>query len=148
MKVSRKLLLVEFVIIASVAGAVSYFLIVPPVNYHFQRLSLNLYDNGVTDFSTDITGLVRGLGTMALLTMVLGLLIGTTIGLGPVQGLVEKESMEGQIVRSIKVDVTLLKSRLVSAIATEEGTKFELTDEGKRFLAEYEKNQASEKSRV
>jgi hypothetical protein len=58
--------------------------------YHFQRLSLNLHDNGATNFSTDITGLVRGLDTMALLTMALGLLIGTTIGSDPVQGPMER----------------------------------------------------------
>ena len=41
---------------------------------------------------------------MALLTMAQGLLIGTTIGSGPVQGLMEKGSLENQNVHGTKID--------------------------------------------
>jgi hypothetical protein len=147
LKTNQEQLLVESTIIAAVSGAIIYFLIIPTNNYHFQQVVLSFYNNGTTDFSTDVTRLVRGLAVVALAAMVFGLLVGTAIGLGPAQALLEAgkgETLEtkfeeGQIVQNTRIDVALLKSGLISGIATEDGVKFELTDKGRRFMQEYEK---------
>jgi hypothetical protein len=135
----RKLLFTTFTLIGAVAAAIGYFLIIPTANYHFQEVILNFYENHSTDFSVDVTVLVRGLGVVALACMALGLIVGTLIGLRHTGILLETK--EGHFAPDAKIDVLLLKSGLVSGVATHEGVKFELTDRGRQFMQEYEKNE-------
>ena len=133
-----KLLLASFTLIGALSAAIGYFFIIPPSYYHFQEVTLNFYKNRPMDFSANVTVLVRGLGVVALGCMTLGVVVGSLIGLRHTRPLPEKK--EGHYAPDTKIDVLLLKSGLVSGIATREGVKFELTARGKQFLQEYEKN--------
>lgn len=144
--INRKLLLVGFTIIGVVAAAISYVLIIPTQNYHFHQVIVNFYKGGAVDFSADVTGLVRGLGVVALACIVLGLLVGSAIRLGRAETLLE--SKEGHFAPNAKIDVALLKSGLVSGTATDEGVRFELTDKGRQFMQEYEKIEHEPRSRT
>ena len=77
----RRLYLVEVAVLVVLRKGITVALIFPAYTYHFHTLSLNLYQNGAMDFSTDMTRLVRSLGMVALATMMVGALIGTAIGL-------------------------------------------------------------------
>jgi hypothetical protein len=87
---------------------------------------MNLYQNGTADFSTDITALVRSLGIASLGTMLVGVFVGTALGLTYTQ------KGKGRSV----YDQTVLR-RFVNEYQTEKGTRFELTEEGLQFLKEY-----------
>ena len=136
---SRKLLLTSFTIIGAVSATIGYFLILPTANYHFQEVILNFYESRPTDFSVDVTNLVRGLGVVALACLGLGLLVGSVIGLSEAGKLFQ--SLHGSFARDTKIDAALLKSGLVTGIATHEGIRFDLTEKGRQLLQDYAENQ-------
>lgn len=139
---ATKLLLAELAIVLVVAGAIAYVLVLPSASYHFRELKLNIYPNGVVDFSADMTTVVRALSILALLTMLIGLLVGTAMGLSSLN-----LSRTARTIGKDAVDNSvqlLLKSGFVRKVATEQGTNFEITDTGVKFLREYQRLNAIE----
>lgn len=136
MKRAIKLLLVEMAIVLVVAGAIAYTLVLPSASFHFREVRLNFYPNGAVDFSTDMTGIVRSLSILALLTMVIGLLVGTAMGLSSLN-----LSKTAKAIGKTTVDESmelLLKSGFIRGIITNGRTHYEITDSGRQFLEEYQ----------
>jgi len=133
---TTKLLFVELAIVLVVAGAIAYSLLLPSRSYHFHELSLNFYPNGAVDFSTDMTAVVRSLSVLALLTMAVGLLVGTAMGLSSLN-LSQTARRIGKATVEESMEL-LVKSGFVRVLATEGGAKYEITNTGLRFLEEYQ----------
>jgi hypothetical protein len=118
--------LVEVAVLLVLGLGIMVALVLPAYTYHFHTLSLNLYQNGAMDFSTDMTSLVRSLGLVSLATMIVGALVGAAIGItnaGP--------NRAGGVSSSGSLQ------KLVRQYSTEKGMRYELTDEGLQFLKEY-----------
>ena len=118
----RRLYLLEAGVLVVLAVGIVVSLVIPAYTYHFHVLSMNFYQNGAMDFSTDTTSLVRSLGVVALATMVVGALVGVSIGITN---------------RSAGVPSSGSLQKFVRQYSTVQGTKYELTDEGLQFLQEY-----------
>jgi Trk-type K+ transport system membrane component len=123
---SRRLYLVEAAVLVVLALGIVVSLVIPAYTYHFHTLSLNFYQSGAMDFSTDTTSLVRSLGVVALATMVVGALVGTAIGI-----------TNTKLNRTVGIGRSGLLQKFVRQYSTEQGTKYELTNEGLQFLREY-----------
>lgn len=133
---ATKLLFVELGIVLVVGGVIVYALIIPTTNYHFHVLSMNAYQDGTADFSTDSTRMVRALGGLTLLTLAFGLLVGAAIGLTSIN-LSQTARTVGKATVEESMEL-LLKSGFVKSIPTEDGTKYEITNNGLRFLTDYQ----------
>ena len=88
------------------------------------------------DFSTDMTAVVRSLSVLALLTMAVGLLVGTAMGLSSLN-LSQTARTIGKATVEESMEL-LVKSGFVRGLATEGGAKYEITNTGLRFLEEYQ----------
>jgi DNA-binding PadR family transcriptional regulator len=83
-----------------------------------------------------MTGIVRSLSILALLTMVIGLLVGTAMGLSSLN-----LSKTAKAIGKTTVDESmelLLKSGFIRGIITNGRTHYEITDSGRQFLEEYQ----------
>jgi len=128
---AKKLLVVELASFSLLATLLFAFMFLRSYTFHFQQVTLNFYTNGKVDFTTDASNLVRSLGTVAMLSLVFGVTIGAAVGLtcsphfaansGP--GSNYEEEMD--------------KMGFVVITKTDEGTTYQLTDLGRRFLREY-----------
>jgi hypothetical protein len=135
----RRLYLIEVAVLLVLALGITVSLVIPAYTYHFHRLSLNFYQNGAMDFSTDTTSLVRSLGAVALATMTVGALVGVAIGI-----------TSSELKRTVRIRRSRLLQNLVRQYSTEQGTRYELTDEGLQFLEDYailEKQPLEERAR-
>ena len=136
MRKATRLLFVGLSIVVAVAVVIVYSLILPTTSYHFHELTLNAYTDGTADFTVDATKMTRALSVLALLTMMFGLLIGAAIGLTSINF-----SRTARTVGKATVEESmelLLKSGFVKSAPTEDGTKYEITDTGLRFLGDYQ----------
>jgi len=134
---ATQLLLVELAIVLVVAGVIAYSLLLPSRSYHFRQVSVNLYSNGAVDFSADMTSLFRALGVLALMTMILGLLVGTAMGLGAIN-LSGTARADGRVAVKDSMEL-LLKSGFVKAVAIGGNPhQYEITTTGLNFLKEYQ----------
>ncbi len=100
------------------------------------QIFLLRYRDGTLGFGVDVTGLVRSLGVVNLLTLTFGLALGAALvltlkGSNPASGLTEERSHLSDYERA------LANSGLVQITRTEEGTTYEVTEMGRRFLFEY-----------
>lgn len=118
--------MVEAGVLVVLALGIVVALVIPAYSYHFHELSLNFYQSGAMDFSTDTTSLVRSLGVVALATMVVGALVGTAFGI-----------TNTKLNRTVSIPRSGSLQKFVKQYSTEEGTKYELTSEGLQFLEEY-----------
>jgi hypothetical protein len=135
----RRVYLVEAAVLVVLALGIMVSLVIPAYTYHFHRLSLNLYQNGAMDFTTDTTSLVRSLGVIALATMAVGALVGAAIGI-----------TSSKLNRTVGIPSSGLLQNFVRQYSTEQGTRYELTDEGLQFLQDYavlEKQPLEERAR-
>jgi len=117
-----------------VAGTIVGTLIVPKNTFYFQELVVNFYTNGTVSLSTDVTGLVRSLGIISLLTLILGLTIGAALGLIAIDLPDEANRTEGDL---NEYEKALASSGFVKVTAASDGTTYQLTEVGKRFLRDY-----------
>ena len=128
---AKKLLVIELASFSILATLLFAFMFLRSYTFHFQQVTLNFYTNGKVDFTTDASNLVRSLGTVAMLSLVFGLTIGAAVGLtcsphfaansGPGSNYEEEMGKMGFVVIT----------------KTDEGTTYQLTDLGRRFLREY-----------
>jgi predicted transcriptional regulator len=85
------------------------------------------------DFTTDVTGLVKSLATVAMLSLVFGTATGGAVGLTYSANLKTADSTT----RRREYDAELAQKGLVVINRTGEGVTYQLTDLGRRFLREY-----------
>ena len=130
---AKVLLTLELVFIFSFAIAITALMFLHNYTFHFEKVTLNIYANGSTDFSTDATNLVRSLGAIAMLSLVFGIAGGAAVGLTYNSHLKEFEPKR----KSEGYEEKVANAGFVKIERTSEGTTYQLTDSGRRFLAEY-----------
>jgi hypothetical protein len=123
-------LVTELGLLLAVGWAIALTLIVPKGIFHFHELVLTTYTNGTTDFSTDATIIVRSLGIVSLLTLILGLVIGATMGL-TMPHVVHVKQKIGDY------EHALTAAGFMKVRSTPKGTTYQLTEHGRQFLREY-----------
>ena len=126
-----RLLVAELATLLIVGWTITVTTILPKDVFHFHELVITTYANGAMDFSTDATGLVRGLGILSLLTLSLGLVSGTVMGLAAWSFAHSKEK------RTVKYDEALASAGFVNIRPTQDGVAYELTEHGRQFLRDY-----------
>jgi len=129
---AKKLLFAECALL-SVITAVLVVLFSGKYIFHFEQVTLNVYTNGTSDFSTNVTSLVRSVGTIAIFSLFLGVVTGTAIGLTCSQHNNRPSSMSG----TVGYEEQIAKMGLVVIKKTDEGITYTLTDHGRRFLRDY-----------
>jgi len=128
----RSLLLTELAMLGVVGWIVTVTLILPKGIIHFNELIVTTYTNGTMDFSTDATVLVRSLGILSLLTLTLGLALGAAMGMSASSlARVEKKTVTDGYENS------LTRAGFMKITATRDGTTYQLTEHGRRFLRDY-----------
>ena len=111
----------------AVGCAIAVTMIIPKEIFHFHELVITTYTNGTMDFSTDATMLVRSLGIVSLLTLILGLIIGATMGLTASNIVHVKNEYEHELMTTGFVKIT----------PTPDGATYQLTEHGRQFLRDY-----------
>jgi len=118
----------------AVGWAIAVTTILPKGIFHFHELVITTYANGAMDFSTDATGLVRSLGILSLLTLILGLVLGATIGLTASSVHVKVAEVEEKTAR---YDHAVSAAGFVKITPTPDGVTYQLTEHGRQFLRDY-----------
>ena len=128
---AKKLLVIELTSFSILATLLFALMFLPSYTFHFEQVTLNYYTNGKVDFTTDVSGLVRSLATVAILSLVFGITIGAAVGLTC--------SPHFEAANSGRSDYEeeMAKMGFVVITKTDEGTTYQLTDFGRRFLREY-----------
>jgi predicted transcriptional regulator len=129
----KGLLVVEFAFLFGFATLIMAFMSLHSYTFHFEQVTLNYYTNGKVDFTTDVTGLVKSLATVAMLSLVFGTATGGAVGLTYSANLKTADSTT----RRREYDAELAQKGLVVINRTGEGVTYQLTDLGRRFLREY-----------
>lgn len=117
-----------------VAGTLVGTLLVPKNIFHFQELIVAFYTNGAVDFGADVTGLVRSLGVISLLTLFFGLTMGAALGLIATDFPLRATGTKGDLNQYEKA---LAISGFVKITTASNGTTYQLTEVGKCFLRDY-----------
>ena len=104
---------------------------------HFQQLFLNFYPDKSMDFSADVTALVRSLGIVDLLTLVFGLTIGAAMSLTITGRSVLVRGTAKGAAQLDEFEEALVTSGLVNVAKIPEGTTYQVTEKGRRFLREF-----------
>ena len=123
------LMVTELALLLAVGWTIAVTVILPKGIFHFHELIITTYTNGTMDFSTDATALVRSLGTLSLLTLILGLVLGTTMGL--------TASSVAQVKKTVGYDHALTGAGFVKITSTPDGVTYQLTEHGRQFLRDY-----------
>jgi hypothetical protein len=124
-----RLFIAEVAIILGIGVAVAHVLLLQNVVFHFHSLTISYYTDGTMDFSTDVTSLVRGLGIVTMLILGFGLAMGTAMGL------TTKYRVTGG--NKSTYEEALMSSGFVNITNSPNGTMYQLTETGKRFLRDY-----------
>ena len=130
---AKKLLVIELASFSIFATLLFAFMFLHSYTFHFEQVTLNYYTNGKADFTTDVSSLVRSLATVSLLSLVFGVTIGAAVGLtfSP-----HFEAADSKPRRS-NYEEEMTRMGFVVVTKTAEGTTYQLTDHGRRFLREY-----------
>jgi len=132
-----KLVAVEVAIALGFAAVITQSLILSNSIMHFHQLVLNFYTDGTSDFSTNVTTLVRNLGIVDLLTLIFGVTIGAAITLTAYRQPKQTESPPESLADLDQYEKALVASGLVLVARNKEGTTYQVTETGRRFLMEY-----------
>jgi hypothetical protein len=130
---AKRLLAVELASFSVLAALLFTVMFLHSYTFHFEQVTLNYYTNGKADFSTDVSSLVRSLGTVAMLTLFFGVTIGAAVGLTCSPHFETASSKSGRS----NYEGEMAKMGFVVITKTAEGTTYQLTDHGRRFLSEY-----------
>jgi len=112
----------------AVGWAIAFTLILPKDIFHFHQLTITTYTNGTMDFSTDASILVRSLGIVSLLTLILGLVIGGSMGLALSADRVKETN---------GYEHALATAGFMKITRTRDGVTYQLTEHGRHFLRDY-----------
>ena len=132
-----KLIAVEFAIVLGFTAVITQSLILSNSVMHFHQLVLNFYTDGTSDFSTNVTTLVRNLGVVDLLTLIFGVTIGAAITLTATSRAKQTEPIAENMEQLDEYEKALVASGLVLVARNKEGTTYQVTETGRRFLTEY-----------
>jgi len=130
---AKKLLLFECTFLGVLTTALLTLVFSRSYIFHFEQLTFNVYRNGSVDFTADATSLVRSLGTVAVLSLFVGVSTGVAIGLTCC--LPPKASNSTPGLSEYEREIT--KLGLVVINKTEGATSYTLTDHGRHFLRDY-----------
>ena len=126
---SKLLLILELVFLFSFTTAITTLIFLHGYTYHFQKVTLNYYMNGSTDFTTDASTLVQSFGALSLLTLTFGTVTGAAVGLTYNVHLKKKASDA--------YEQKIATMGFIEMEKTNQGNVYRLTELGKRFLNEY-----------
>jgi hypothetical protein len=129
---AKKLLFTECALFSITATVLLALVFSRNYTLHFEQVTLNVYTNGTSDFTTNVTSLVRSLGTVAIFSLIFGVATGAAIGLTCSHNAGASSSTNPN---AYEEEVT--KTGLVVINKTNEGTTYQLTELGRRFLKEY-----------
>ncbi len=134
---SSRLFLAEIAFLVGFATITVQSIILIKDMMPIHQIFLLRYRDGTLGFGVDVTGLVRSLGVVNLLTLTFGLALGAALvltlkGSTPAWGLAEEETSHLN-----EYERALANSGLVQITRTEEGTTYQVTEMGRRFLFEY-----------
>ena len=132
-----KLIAVEFAIVLGLAAVIARSLILSNSIVHFHELFLNFYSDGTSDFSANVTSLIRSLGVVDLLTLIFGVSIGAAITLTAANRAKQTKSTAKGMRHLDQYEKALVASGLVIVAKNREGTTYQVTEMGRRFLMEY-----------
>lgn len=132
-----KLIAVEFAVVLGFAAVITQSLILSNSIMHFHQLILNIYTDGTSDFSANVTTLVRNLGIVDLLTLTFGVTIGAAITLTATNRAKQTEGPAESMAHLDQYEKALVASGLVIVARNKEGTTYQVTETGRRFLMEY-----------
>jgi hypothetical protein len=118
----------------AVGWTIAFTMILPKDIFHFHELIITTYANGAVDFSTDVTGLVRSLGILSLLTLILGIVVGTIMGLTMSSVHVKVAHVKE---KTVGYDHALIDAGFVKITPTTDGVTYQLTEHGRHFLRDY-----------
>jgi hypothetical protein len=137
---AKKLLVIELASFSILATLLFALMFLPSYTFHFEQVTLNYYTNGKVDFTTDVSNLVRSLATVAILSLVFGITIGAAVGLTC------SPHFEAADSGRHGYEEEMAKMGFVVITKTDEGTTYQLTDYGRRFLREYRFLEKAEKT--
>jgi len=132
-----KLIVVELAIALGFAAVITQSLILSNNIMHFHQLVLNFYTNGTSDFSTNVTPLVRNLGIVDLLTLTFGVTIGAALTLTAASRGKQTEATAEGMAHLDQYEKALVASGLVIVARNKDGVTYRVTETGRRFLMEY-----------
>ena len=137
---AKLLLTLELVFLFGFATAITTLVFLHGYTYHFQKVTLNYYMNGSTDFTTDATNLVQSFGALSILTLTFGTVTGAAVGLTYNVHLKKKASEA--------YEQKIAGMGFVHVEKTSGGNVYRLTELGRRFLNEYRNIEQTEKATV
>lgn len=130
---AKRLLFFECTLVSILAAALLTLVFSRAYTFHFQQVTLNFYMNGKSDFTADVSSLVRSLGTVAIFSLTFGVTTGVAIGFtcSP-----RSETMKSAS-NTNTYEEEMTKMGFVEINKTEQGTTYKLTENGRRFLRDY-----------
>jgi hypothetical protein len=131
--IGKRLLVFECALFSVLAVPLFALMFLHGYTFHFEQVTLNYYTNGKVDFTTDATGLVRSLATIAMLSLIFGITTGAAIGLTCSPHFKTSFSEEGLG----GYEEEMSKTGFVEIKKTDQGTTYKLTGLGRRFLRDY-----------
>lgn len=136
-RTTTNLMVVEFAVVLGFAAVITQSLILSNSILHFHQFFLNFYTDGTSDFSANVTTLVRNLGIVDLLTLIFGVTIGAAITLTAANRAKPTERSAESMAHLDEYEKALVASGLVIVARNKEGTTYQVTETGRRFLIEY-----------
>jgi len=130
---AKRFLVIECALFSILAATLVAVMFSRNYTFHFEAVTLNYYTNGSSDFTTNVAGLVRSLGTVAVLSLFFGVTTGAAIGL--TCSAQPKTPNSASDLNWYEEEVARLGFVVVNK--TDQGTTYELTDLGRRFLRDY-----------
>jgi len=131
----QRLFLAETSVLASVALAIVFALILPDATFHFNRLVVSIYTNGSMDFAANASALVRSLGALSLFALALGVVMGAVMALTAFD--VKGKHTNTSVNRSEEYERQVAMAGFLKVTHTQAGTTYEVTEHGRRFLRDY-----------
>jgi len=130
---AKRLLFFECTLVSILAAALLTLVFSHAYTFHFEQVTLNFYMNGKSDFTADVSSLVRSLGTVAIFSLTFGVTTGVAIGFtcSP-----RSETMKSAS-NTNTYEEEMTKMGFVEINKTEQGTTYKLTENGRRFLRDY-----------
>jgi len=130
---AKWLLVTECALFSILATALFSLMVSRSYTFHFETVAFNYYANGTSDFTTNVTGLVKSLLTVAVFSLFFGVSTGAAIGLTCSTQIKTSDPSSG--LSGYEKEMT--KRGFVVVNKTSEGTTYKLTDLGRRFLRDY-----------
>lgn len=141
---AKRLLFFECALVSILGAALLTLMLSRTYTFHFEQITLNYYMNGTSDFTGDVSALVRSLGTVAVFSLIFGVTTGVAIGFTCSPRSETQKSASNP--NAYEEEVT--RMGFVEINKTEEGTTYKLTEHGRRFLRDYRFLERTEEATV